>query len=81
MAGIEYVVPVWPAQGVIEPMIGSGIGGLAVVGVTLSSFLGLSPHPLEAMTEMVPLVLPAVTVMEGVPCPAVIAHPLGTVQV
>ncbi len=61
--------------------------GLLLVGaaVTLPAEIVIAsvpaaavPQELAACTEIVPLVLPMVTVMVGVPWPAVMVHPVGT---
>ena len=43
----------------------------------------LVPQELDAVTVIVPFapVVPVVTVIDSVPCPPVIVHPAGTVQV
>ena len=52
-------------------------------GFTVSvKFVGpLVPHGNVAVTEIIPLVDPAVTLIEFVPCPELIVDPEGTVQV
>jgi hypothetical protein len=40
----------------------------------------VSPQELSAVTQMLPLALPAITLTVVVPCPEVIIHPVGNVQ-
>ena len=49
--------------------------------VTAVQLEELAPQMLSAVTHTLPDEVPRVTVMEVVPCPAVIEAPLGTVQV
>jgi hypothetical protein len=49
--------------------------------VTPNVLGGPLPHSLEGVTEIVPPVLPTVTVMELVPCPLLMVHPAGTTHV
>jgi hypothetical protein len=41
----------------------------------------LMPHEFCAVTQTLPLLLPAVAMMEVVPCPLFIVQPVGTVHV
>lgn len=59
------------------------VGTVETLPVETASVLApLVPQELEAVTVTLPFwpVLPAVTVMELEPCPDVIFHPVGTVQ-
>jgi len=60
---------------VIEP-------AAATVGVTVTALLELVPLPqlLLGVTLTFPEVVPQVTVIEVLPCPAVMLAPAGTVQ-
>ena len=61
------MVPVLPTDGV----------GFTVTPMQVTE---LVPHALDAETQTLPEVLPKVTVIERVPCPAVMMAPGGTVQ-
>jgi len=50
------------------------------VGVKAKVVAVLDPQPLVATAVIRPAVVPAVTVIAGVPCPDVMVHPVGTVQ-
>jgi hypothetical protein len=52
-----------------------------VVVVTARVLAVPLPQVLEGVTDRLPLLVPAVTVIEFVPCPAVMAQVAGTVQV
>ena len=69
----------WFAPPVIIPGVAGG-PGLTVTGKVVAV---LVPHELVAITVMFPFcpALPAVTVIEFVPAPPVIDHPVGTVHV
>ena len=67
-------------QGICSPIIGPAETGGAVTGFTVNVLMGLSPQPFDATTETVPLALPTVTTIAGVPCPETIVQPVGTVQ-
>jgi hypothetical protein len=69
-----------PTHGVVVPVIAPGVAG-AVIGVTVKQPGGLDPQPLSAVTQTLPAVEPTVTLIEVVPCPELITHPLGTVHV
>ena len=64
----------------LVPVIAPGVAD-ASIGVTAKQPCGLDPHPLSAVTQTLPAVEPIVTLIEVVPCPEFITHPLGTVQV
>ena len=64
----------------VVPVIAPGVAG-ALTGVTVKHPCGLDPQPLSAVTQILPAVEPTVTLIEVVPCPEFITHPLGTVQV
>jgi len=59
------------------PEILPGVAG-AEVTVTAKLLAELVPQPLLAVTLIFPEALPKVTVMEVVPCPAVMEAPEGT---
>jgi hypothetical protein len=80
MAGTLCILPVLFTQGTWLPEIASRAKGPAVADFTWRLLGALFPQPLEAITEMVPSLVPAVTVIEVVPCPAVIVQPEGTAQ-
>ena len=60
-----------------------GCAGVPADTVTASVFGALVPQLLSAVTDMFPFcpAAPVVTVIEVVPVPAVIDHPVGTVHV
>ena len=68
-----------------RPHPGTRSGCAGVPGLTMTARLcaALVPQLFEAVTVMFPFspAAPEVTVMEVVPCPAVMVHPVGTVQV
>ena len=68
-----------PGQAADGPEIAPGMAGVAP-GVTALQVKPLHPHPLHALTHILPEELPAVTVMLVVPCPELIVQPLGTVH-
>lgn len=77
-AEIEYV-SVCPGQTASVPEIDPGAaGGAAIVIETQRAVL--VPQAFDAVTQILPLVAPAVMVMEVVPCPEVMVVPAGTVQ-
>ena len=59
----------------IEPTAGAGSTVMAV------QLPRLVPHPFPAVTQIVPDVAAYVTVIDLVPCPAVMAAPAGIVHV
>ena len=61
------------------PVIEPGAAGGAEIEIAMH-VEALVPHPLAAVTQIFPLVAPAVIVMEVVPCPDVMVDPAGTVQ-
>jgi hypothetical protein len=67
------------AQTVAEPLIVPGVVGIPNT-VTVIQDAELLKQVLESVTQMLPPADPTVTVMEVVPCPEVIVHPVGTVQ-
>ncbi len=77
-AVMEYVI-LLPGHADAGPEIGPGTAGMEP-GVTALQVNTLQPHPLHALTQIFPEVLPAITVMFVVPCPEVIVQPLGTVH-
>lgn len=76
---MEYVT-VCPAQRVVLPVIAPGVAGSVWIGVTPKIEDVPVPQLFDAVTEMLPRLVPAVTVMEVVPWPEVIVQPVGTVQ-
>ena len=66
-----------------EPLIAPGVAGVAGLTVTAKVLAALVPQLFVAVTLIVPFwpALPDVTVIELVPAPEVIDHPVGTVQV
>ena len=60
-----------------------GVAGVAGLTVTAKLLAALVPQLLPAVTVIFPFcpAVPVVTVIEVVPVPAVIDHPVGTVQV
>ena len=80
-AVMEYMRPADEAHAAAGPVIAPGAAGATVETVTASVEAALVPQPLAAVTEMLPAALPDVTVMDMVPCPAVMVHPAGTVHV
>ena len=69
-----------PIHGTEDPKMAVGTAGilLMVIGKALAR---LPPHPFEAVTVMLPALLPAFTKMVVLPWPETIVQPLGTVQV
>jgi len=67
------------AQTGLVPVI---LPAAATVGVTVTALLALVPLPqlLVGVTLTFPEVVPHVTVIEVLPCPAVMLAPAGTVQ-
>ena len=78
-----YTTPVKPGHWVVVPVIIPGVAGVAALTDTAKIFAALVPQELPAVTETLPFwpEVPVVTVMEFVPVPAVIAQPVGSVQV
>ena len=73
-----YTSPVADAQTETGPVIDAGVGGIPVSANVLAV---LAPQALLAITDSVPVVKPAGTVMVmEVPVLAVIVHPAGAVQ-
>jgi hypothetical protein len=56
------------------------VGGGVEIGVKANILAVLVPQPFFATTRISPGLFPAVTVIELVPCPAVITQPAGTIQ-
>ena len=67
-------------HGDCEPSITQDVNGGVVVGVFAMVLAFPAPQPFEAVTETSPAVLPAVTVIEVVPCPETMVQPVGKVQ-
>ena len=65
-----------------EPVGADGVAGAVVLIVTANVLALLVPQELIAVTVIFPLTAAPVvdTVIEVVPAPAVIVHPVGTVQ-
>lgn len=81
-AEILYVSPVIPGQTIVVPVIAPGVAGVPGFTVTAKVLTALVPHELEAFTVIFPFCpkVPVVTVIEFVPAPEVIVHPVGTDQ-
>ena len=62
-----------------NPLIVPGIAGAEVIE-TLTQVGALASHEFMADTQTFPPFVPALTVIEVVPCPLVIDQPEGTVQ-
>ena len=77
---IVYIAPFWPLQTVVTPFMLPGITGGSEATVTSIQLWVVELQLLFAVTHIVPEFAPKVTVMLGVPCPAVIFAPDGTVQ-
>ena len=80
---ILYANPVIVGHTVGIPAINPGVIGVAGLTVTPRELAELVPQLFVAVTLILPFwpVLPDVTVIEFVPTPPVIVHPVGTVQV
>ena len=77
-----YVCPVNAGHCVTIPVIVPGVAGVAGLTDTAKLLAELVPQLFVAVTLIVPFWpgLPDVTVIEFVPVPPVIDHPVGTVQ-
>ena len=69
-----------PTQGVVEPVIAPGTDG-RFIGVIDKQLGALVPQALTEETQILPVALPTVTLIEVVPCPELIVYPPGTVQI
>lgn len=69
-----------PEQGIMLPVMGPGAAGV-VVTATGNVLAAVLPQLLVAVTEILPELLPVLTVIDVVPWPELIAHPFGTDQV
>ena len=71
--------------GAIAPLhiadIGSNVGVMFALTATVKILAALVPHPLVAVTVIVPPAFPDVTVIDVVDCPAVMVQSAGTVHV
>ena len=67
----------------VAPIIAPGIAGVPALTVTANVLAALVPQLLAAVTLTFPFcpALPDVTVIDAVPCPAVMLQPVGTVHV
>jgi hypothetical protein len=76
-----YRIPASFWQTALLPVIPDGAVNVLVM-LTATQVEGeIMPHELVAVTHMFPLAVPDVTTMLVVPCPEVMAHPVGTVHV
>lgn len=75
-----YVFGTPPEHGCVLPEIGPGVGGTAAEGSTTRMVAGPVPQLFVAVTDITPVLLPAVTVIAVEPCPDVMVQPVGTVQ-
>ena len=76
---MEYASPVLPPQIVLLPEIERGVPTTAFT-TTFRHEAVLTEQPLPAVTQILPLVVPLVTLIVVVPAPAVMDHPEGSVQ-
>ena len=77
-----YTNPVTPGHTGVGPAIIPGVAGVAGLTTTAKVCAVLVPHELIAATVMFPFcpAAPAVTVIDVVPAPEVIVHPVGNNQ-
>jgi hypothetical protein len=75
-----YVRPDTCGQVLAGPVIAPGVGGGAVTD-TARLVAGPVPQLFVAATVIVPPAVPAAAIKVAVPCPEVMVHPFGTVQV
>lgn len=80
---IEYFNPFRLIQAEVLPVMAPGVAGVPAPTVTASVLAVLVPQVLEAVTLIFPFcpVVPDDTVIDAVPWPAVIVHPVGTAHV
>ena len=78
-----YVWLVRAGHCVVVPVMAPGVAGVAGCIVTTREAAALVPQLLPAVTVMLPFwpALPVVTVIDVVPCPPVMLHPVGMVHV
>ena len=78
-----YINPEIPEHTGVVPVIVPGVAGVPALTVTANVCAALVPQELVAVTVMFPFcpALPEETVIEFVPLPDVIDHPVGTVHV
>ena len=74
---IEYDKPDCPGHTLVDPVIDPGVVGVPVM-LTVRQVEELDAQPLESLTQIEPPVPAEVTVIDVVPCPAVMVHPVGT---
>jgi hypothetical protein len=64
-----------------EPLIPVGAGTDVAIATVRQLAEEFTPQTLVAVTQMLPPLVPDVTMIVFEPCPDVIVHPVGTVQV
>jgi hypothetical protein len=74
---MEYVNPELLGHKVFDPVMKAGEPGVPCT-FTARQLLLLLKHAFESYTQMLPPEVPALAVMDMVPCPETMVHPAGT---